>query len=82
MNKDLNYFMKLPYKVEITYEPADNTWIASCPELGKGTCYAIGKTQIEALEMLEIEKRDLFEFLLNEKKEIPELEKSLSKWMK
>lgn len=70
--KDLNYYLSLPYKVGIEYEPIDNSWIAFCPELGSGACYAIGDTKEEALKLLEDEKADLLELLLELKKTIPE----------
>lgn len=70
--KDLKYYLSLPYKIEINYELEDNTWVASHPELGKGSCCAVGKNIDEALKRLEEEKKFLLEYAFSEGKEIPE----------
>ena len=70
--KDIKYYLSLPYKIEIEYEPEDTTWIASHPELGKGSCYAIGKNIDEALKRLKEEKNFILEYALSEGKKIPE----------
>jgi len=70
--KSLKYYLGLQYKVEIEYEPIDKSWFAYCPELGKGACYAIGKTQKEALDLLEQEKEDYIKLLYGLSKPIPE----------
>lgn len=70
--KDLQYYLSLPYKIEINYELEDNTWVASHPELGKGSCYAIGENIEETLKLLKEEKKFLLKFALSEGKEIPE----------
>ncbi|MHB9014013.1 MAG: toxin-antitoxin system HicB family antitoxin [Ignavibacteriaceae bacterium] len=71
-NKDLKYYLSLPYKIEIYFEHEDNTWVAVHPELGRGTCYAIGETQEEALKLLAEAKKDILEIAISEGKEIPE----------
>jgi len=71
-SNNIKYYLSLPYKIEIEYEPEDNTWIASHPELGKGSCYAIGKTISEALKRLKDERKFLLEYALSEGKKIPE----------
>lgn len=72
MNKDLKYYLNLPYKTVLEYEPDDKTWVAYCPDLGRGTCYAIGKSKSEALELLEKSKKTILAYALAEGKEIPE----------
>ncbi|PIP78473.1 MAG: hypothetical protein COW85_04035 [Ignavibacteria bacterium CG22_combo_CG10-13_8_21_14_all_37_15] len=71
-NKSLGYYLNLPYKIDLHFEPGDKTWVAAHPELGSGTCYAIGVSIDEALQLLEEEKKFIIEFALNEEKEIPE----------
>jgi len=72
MNKDLKYYLNLPYKTVLEYEPDDKTWVAYCPELGRGTCYAIGESKSLALELLEKSRKTILEYALAEGKEIPE----------
>jgi predicted RNase H-like HicB family nuclease len=72
MNKDLKYYLSLPYKTVLEYEPDDKTWVAYCPDLGRGTCYAIGESKFEALRLLEESKKIILEYALSEGKEIPE----------
>lgn len=72
MNKDLKYYLNLPYKTVLEYEPDDKTWVAYCPDLGRGTCYAIGESKSEALELLEKSKKTILEYAIEECKEIPE----------
>lgn len=71
-HKDLSYFLSLPYKIEIYFEPEDMTWVASHPELGSASCYAIAETQEEALKLLADSKKDILEFAISEGKEVPE----------
>ncbi len=72
MKKDIQYFNNLPYKVVIEFNEGDDTWTAYHPELGWGTCYAIGDTQDEAIKLLADERKDLLEILLEDGVEIPE----------
>jgi predicted RNase H-like HicB family nuclease len=72
MNKDLKYYLNLPYKTILEYEPDDKTWVAYCPDLGRGTCYAIGESKLEALTLLEDSKKIILQYALAEGKEIPE----------
>lgn len=74
MPKSIDDYMLLPYKVELEFNPEDNTWTAFHPQLGKGTCYATAHTQGEALAALERDRRELFEILLEEGTPIPEPE--------
>lgn len=72
MTRNLKYYLNLPYKTILEYEPDDNTWVAYCPELGRGSCYGIGDTQDEALSQLSEAKEIIISFALEESKEIPE----------
>ena len=72
MNKDLKYYINLQYKTVLEYEPDDKTWVAYCPELGRGTCYAIGESKLEALALLEESKKIILEYAFEVGKEIPE----------
>jgi antitoxin HicB len=72
MNKDLKYYLNLPYKTVIEYEPDGGIWVAYCPELGRGTCYASSNTQQEALNLLEETKKEILQYALDENKKIPE----------
>jgi len=71
-NKTLNCYLGLPYKIELKFEPEDSSWMATHPELGRDSCYAIGDTQEEALKRLEEEKRFVLEILIKRGIEIPE----------
>jgi predicted HicB family RNase H-like nuclease len=73
-NKDLTYYLSLPYKIEIYFAAEDSTWIAVHPELGRATCYSVGETQEKALKLLGEVKKDILEIALTEDKEIPEPE--------
>ncbi|NOZ74842.1 MAG: toxin-antitoxin system HicB family antitoxin [FCB group bacterium] len=74
MHRSIDAYMSLPYKVELEFNPEDNTWTAFHPQLGKGTCYATADTQGEALAALERDRQELFEILLEEGTPIPEPE--------
>ncbi len=71
MMKNLKYYLNLPYKTILKYEPDDNTWVAYCPELGRGSCYGIGESKSESLSQLEEAKESIISFALEEGKEIP-----------
>lgn len=68
--KDLNYYMNLPYKVEITPEEDGTGYNAAIPDL-KG-CMAFGETIEEAYEMITEVKRAWFEIALARGWRIPE----------
>ena len=72
MTKNLKYYLNLPYKTILKYEPDDNTWVAHCPELGRGSCYGIGESKSDSLSQLEEAKESIISFALEEGKEIPE----------
>jgi len=60
--KDIEYYMKLPYKIIIEPIPKNEGggYSASIPQLGEYAFTGDGKTIQEALDHLEIVKRDLF----------------------
>ncbi|MDI6849987.1 MAG: toxin-antitoxin system HicB family antitoxin [Candidatus Saccharicenans sp.] len=69
----LDYYMELPYKVEITpiSEEEGGGYEASIPQLGRMAFRGYGKTIDEALSHLEVVKRDLFERYQKKGVEIP-----------
>jgi antitoxin HicB len=71
VKKNSENYINLPYKIEIYYEKDDKSWIAFHPELGKASCYAIGTSKQEALELLDEERKSFIELLIAEGKEIP-----------
>jgi len=77
MKKNLNYYMNLNYKIEITPIPRDEGggFVASIPQLGKYAFIGGGETPNEALEDLEITKKEYFKEYIKKKIEIPEPEK-------
>lgn len=52
--KDLNYYMTLPYTIELTPD-SDGFWFAEIPLLDG--CMTNGESQADALEMIEDAKR-------------------------
>lgn len=72
MEKDINYYMNLPYKIEIVKDNEFNSYVALCPEL-KG-CITTGETEYEALKNLEDAKRVWLEDALKSDSNVPEPE--------
>ncbi len=74
--KNLDYSMKLPYRMEIEPIPENEGggYCVSIPQLGRYALRADGETPDEALRNLEDVKRDLFASYLEEGVEIPEPE--------
>ena len=72
--KNLDYYLKLRYKVEITPIPEEDGggYDASIPQLGRMAFRGYGKTIDEALAHLEAVKKDLFERYLKKGIDIPE----------
>ena len=58
MIKDLNYYMGLPYRIEIVKEQEEGGYVLHCPELPG--CITCGETVQEGLEMLEDAKKSWF----------------------
>jgi len=75
--KDINYYMKLKYKIEVVPIPEEDGggYEARIPQLGKAAFVGYGETVEEALAHLEVVKRDLFESYLKDGMPIPEPEK-------
>ena len=73
MRQDLEFYLSLDYPVEIRRlsEEDGGGYIACIPYLGRWMFTAAGDTIEEALQTLEEVKRDHFERLLSEGKEIP-----------
>lgn len=69
--KDLEYYMSLPYTLELTPD-IDGYWFVKVPLL-KG-CMTNGDSQADALEMIEDAKRAWFTAALQLELEIPEPE--------
>jgi len=72
--KDLDYYLKLRYKIELTPTPKEwgGGWRAEIPELGRYAFVGDGETIEEALAQLEEIKRDYFEDWYKKGIEIPE----------
>lgn len=70
VSKDLDYYMRLPYKIEIIPDEESETLTAVIPDL-KG-CMAFGDTIEEAYEMITEAKRLWLETALEKGWSIPE----------
>ena len=70
MIKDLNYYMGLPYRIEIVKEQEEGGYVLHCPELPG--CITCGATVQEGLEMLEDAKKCWFTACLEDGDPIPE----------
>jgi antitoxin HicB len=69
MNKNLDYYLSLPYTIELTPD-RDGYWFAEIPLL-KG-CMTQGENRDEALEMIDEAKILWLETALDENIPIPE----------
>lgn len=74
MKKDINYYMSLPYKIEIVPIPdaEGGGFQASIPQLGKFAIVADGDTAQKAVEGLETIKKERFTEYLKHAVNIPE----------
>ncbi len=74
MKKDLNYYLKLPYKIEIVHIPEDEGggFMARLPQFGAMGIVGDGNTPEESLADLAVNQRDRFEQYLEKGLEIPE----------
>lgn len=72
--KDLNYFLNLPFTIIIDHNFNDGEieFVAYCNELGKFSCYGIGRTTEEALKNFHEEKDSFITYLFESNKPIPE----------
>ena len=69
-NRDLNYYMGLPYRIEIYPEPDGSGYTAEIPDLPG--CLTCADTLVELGEMIEDAKRGWFEVALERGLSIPE----------
>lgn len=69
MNKDLNYYMSLPYKVEI-YPCSERGYVAEIPDLPG--CITQAENKEEILNMIEDAKKAWIIVAIEDGKEIPE----------
>lgn len=77
MNKDLAYYMSLPYKIIITPpEDEDDVWTASIPDLYSCTTHA--DTWEELWQQISDAKETYLMFALEDGDEIPEPKKELA----
>lgn len=67
--KDLEFFLSLPYRIEL-FPAAEGGFVASIPELPG--CITQGETHQEAVEMIQDAKEAWIETALEEGIEIPE----------
>ena len=70
MEKNLAYYMGLPYKVETIKDPDEEGWVAYLPEL-RG-CITTGLTEEDALKNLKDAKLQWLSAALEESEPIPE----------
>ena len=70
MIKDLNYYMGLPYRIEIIREQEEGGYVLHCPELSG--CITCGETIQVGLDMLEDAKKCWFTACLEDGVSIPE----------
>lgn len=70
MNKDLNYYLSLPWTYRFQWDERDNLYIVSVAELNG--CQSSGKTIVEASEMIQDALECFLEMLLEHNDPIPE----------
>jgi predicted RNase H-like HicB family nuclease len=70
MNKDLNYYMGLNYKIEVVEDKEEGGYALSCPEL-KG-CITCAESIEEGLKMIEDAKKCWFTACIEDGILIPE----------
>ena len=70
MNKDLNYYMSLNYKIEVVEDKEEGGYVFSCPEL-KG-CITCADTFEKGYEMIEDAKMSWFTACIEDHIPIPE----------
>ena len=70
MDKDLNYYMGLGYKIEIVEDKEEGGYVLSCPEL-KG-CITCAETIEKGLQMIEDAKKSWFIACIENNIVIPE----------
>lgn len=74
MKKDLDYYLSLPYTIEITpiVKEHGGGFMATLPQIGRYAIVGDGETIDEALINLDISKRERFAEYIAARVEIPE----------
>lgn len=82
IKKDLNYYLELPYTVEITpiKEEEGGGYMASLPQIGRFAIVGDGETIEEALQSLEEIKRERFSTYIENNTPIPEPTEDVSEY--
>ncbi len=70
MSKDLNYYMSLPYRVEVVEDKEEGGYALHCPELSG--CMTCADTIEQGFRMIEDAKREWFTACLEDGITIPE----------
>lgn len=70
MNKDLDYYMNLPYRVEVIEDKTEGGYALRCPELPG--CITCADTVEDGFRMLDDAKKCWFTACLEDSIEIPE----------
>jgi predicted RNase H-like HicB family nuclease len=70
MNESLEYYMSLPYRIEIVEDKKDGGYVLRCPELNG--CMTCADTIQDGLALLEDAKREWFVACLEDGIFIPE----------
>lgn len=73
MDKDLKYYMGLPYRVEVVEDKEEGGYALSCPELPG--CMTCAETIEEGFRLLEDAKRTWLTSALENDLEIPEADR-------
>lgn len=68
--KDLNYYMKLNYKIQIVEDKEEGGYVFSCPELDG--CITCAKTIEDGIKMIEDAKKSYFAACIEDGITIPE----------
>jgi predicted RNase H-like HicB family nuclease len=71
----LDYYMHLPYRINIDYDNEGRYFTAWIPDIGRDNVFGYGITKEEALKNLEVSKIEWFSKCLNSGIEIPEPKK-------
>lgn len=69
-NKDLNYYLSLPYTIRLMPDPEDGGYVAMIEELSG--CMSQGDTYQEAMDMIEDAKKGWLAISLEDNLRIPE----------
>ena len=74
MKKDIDYYLSIPYRIEVVYIPEceGGGYLAQLPELGKFAIVGDGDTPEEAVNDLNNLKKERFAHYLEKGIKIPE----------